>query len=221
MKKLFMLLGAMMLVCSLGSAASLLEFCTPNGSFNWISVAAGTTQSVNSTSQTASISCPGLSGGTALPGGDSLVSVEVYYLADWSLTTVSGTTILDTFENPSGGGWGATQTTGGTANVPPYECVSTGNGNSSTGVCVDTGGLTEQQEYSSITGLSGTTFSAFSVAVTATLVQGGINSSTYDAIVEFDYSTPTPEPASLLMVGGGAGLLGLAQLVGRYLKKRS
>jgi hypothetical protein len=48
-----------------------------------------------------------------------------------------------------------------------------------------------------------------------------VSGASFGDIVEFDYSTPAPEPASLMMVGGGVGLLGLAQFVGKYLKKKS
>jgi len=45
--------------------------------------------------------------------------------------------------------------------------------------------------------------------------------SSFNAIVEFDYSVPALQKASLMMVDGGVGLLGLAQAIGRFLKKRS
>ncbi len=203
MKKAFVLLGAMMLVSSFASAASIINFCSVTTNFNWNSVADGTTQSNT-------VTCNGIG---SLPAGDTLTSVEVYYQADYSGGTGTGTNqqvTLDTFENPSGSWTTPNQ-------LPPYECITTGVGNSNPGPCTNSGGAIPQQEFS--TEVTPST-SGFTVAVTATLVAGAIQSSTFQTIVEFDYTQPAPEPASLLMVGGGAGLLGLAQVVGKFMKKK-
>jgi hypothetical protein len=205
MKKILMLLGVMILVSGLASANAIFVQCAPAGSFNWYS---GSTPAANGSVQTGSISCtlP-----ASLPGGDTLTSVEVYYLDDYGEGSSNGTTI-QTNEN-AGAGWGTpNQTT-------PYLCVTTGNFNPGTGPCISTGSNGQSSVWSTETTPS---FSSFTMSVTSTLYAGGnvgLNSQ-YDAIVELDYTTPAPEPASFMMVGGGVGLLGLAQVFGKFLKKK-
>jgi hypothetical protein len=208
MKKLFLLLGAMTLVSSLASATSIQSVFYTCPSFpGSITLGATTTGSATAT-------CPSL--GFILPGTDALTSVEVYYTSDYQFGETGANTVLTTFTPQpfSGVTWGAPDT------GASFTCTSNGGFSSNTDACTYNFIVGPQQEYATETG-AGPSTSGFTVNITATETGGEVGFQSYGVIVEYDYSTPAPEPASLLMVGGGAGLLGLARFFGKYLKKRS
>jgi hypothetical protein len=117
--------------------------------------------------------------------------------------TFSGTTLLTTTVTGSAQGATGTETGNGTcvAGVDGsvgWDCESTGTFNSST-----------------------TTLAAFSVTATSSWLSGGLNANGIDQVnLYYSYTlspiVTTPEPASLLMIGGG--LIGLASLIRRKKK---
>jgi len=205
MKKFFMLLGAMLLISGFANAASIYSYCAPDlGSL-----------SPNGPGQilSGSITC---TVPASLPAGDTLTSIEVYYVGDWDGGHDSGDTVDSVYT------FTGTATFNSTNVANPYTCVIPGTGGSASQGCLGQGiasNLNLGDLYSSE--ISPSLSNTITLSVTATEVGSTyVNNIDYGAIVEFDYSYPAPEPASLMMVGGGIGLLGLSQLVGKYLKKK-
>jgi len=214
MKKVLFLLVALTLVSGIASASSIYVYCVPSpGTFAW--GAAGLP------AQNGSTSCAG----ETLPAGYTITSVEVYYLADFQFgqTTNGSNNTINTIEQANGAG--AWASAGGSGGPPgpgqsdPYTCVTSGQFSSNTGPCTGFAPLGLSAAFSYATaGLGTNTFAAFTVSITASEVGGtNVANSSYANIVEYDYTPPVPEPASLMMVG--SGLLGLGVLASKLRKK--
>jgi hypothetical protein len=203
MKKLLTLVAVLTLGAGLASANSVLELCSGYGTgADTFSSGVGTITGT----------CPGLT--ATLPPGSTLTGMEVYYNADYqfggSANTVSVTL---TASNPTGGGtWGLPN------GSDPFICTITGNGSSVGNTCTPLGGAVPQNNFSTLSASSAqllaASISGFNTSASSTVIAGTVGGSSEGFIVEYDYSLPTPEPSSLIMIG--SGLLG----IGFMLKRR-
>ena len=187
MKSMFLLVGLSTMACGIANANSVFIACTPLGGTITLGGGVGT-------SGTSADSCPGFT-----PPSGVLTSVELWYTADWQFGLTSGLNTVVTTATPSGS-W--SPSTG--------VCTTTGTGgNSSTGSCTFSGTIGPQNvESTETTPLT----SGFLVSITAMITTGNVSTSSYGEIVEYDYGasspTPTPEPASFILLVGGLLLMG-------------
>lgn len=162
-----------------------------------------------------------LGGGTigGAVGDDTITGVEIWFVADYQGGFGTSNSVDVGWGAPSAGNFG-------TPAVNP--CVVTGASNSSTNSCgyystdILAPGTTDVA--STLTGAALQTFAglSFTTAVSSTVNFGSVQSSLGDTIVEYDYTvnqeTGTPEPTSMVLLGGGllaVGLIGRKKFASR------
>jgi len=211
MKKMFLLGSMLALVGGIASASSINSYCLPNTGNNFAYTAPGQSSSVDANSPTV-LTCGAL--GT-LPALSTVNSIEIFYIADYSGGLASGGNTINTTFVVSDANFGAH---GGTSVVEPYTCVTMGFGTSGAGPCtyqtLQSPGTAYSEDVTDQTALS---LTGFTVSITAQEVGTSyVQDSTFEAIVEYDYTLPAPEPSSLIMIG--SGLLGIGFMVRRRKK---
>jgi hypothetical protein len=166
---------------------------------------------------------PGISGNSVcaaftVPIGDTLTEVDVTVSGDWQLGSVGGNTLNYTF-SITGGTPAFTPATvtesaqgnaGGTSNYIFTGCPEVGTSNRA--LCADLISLNSPATYASVVVTGIGSWAAGSVGLSPTGAEG------FGVIATFTYgpTVTTPEPASLLMIGGG--LIGLAVIARRKRK---
>lgn len=150
----------------------------------------------------------GLSIGSSV-GQDTITSIGVYLLADYSLGGTPSQSIWVEFAPSTSGGltWSA-------ANVT---CTVTGGSSSSSNTCgVYSGNLNAPgttEILSTLTGAALQTLggTGFTVAELGGVNSGSVSVSSANVIVQYDYTVnaAVPEPATFVLMGAGLGLVGL------------
>lgn len=180
---------------------TLSAFCGPTGSFF-----SGFGGPINETCGSF-----GSQGGGTIGSGlgqDTITSVSIFLVSTYETGLGPSNTVDITYGTPSAGSFSA-------PSVDP--CVISGGSLASANTCgifsgnINAPGTTS--ENSGLTGAALQTFAAtsFTVAVRSAVNAGSVSASDGDVIVEYNYtvnsSGPTPEPATLGLVG--SALLGL------------
>jgi hypothetical protein len=200
MKKLLFLIVGLMLVTGIASANAVFVFCTvPGATFL---AGTGAAQLEN---------CPGW--GMGATTGWVLNDAKLYYLTDVDLVT-SGAPVINMAGSPQTGTW-----------VPnPQPCTISGQQAQNNTCGFYSGTMTAPGTSSSIdttsADLAGLFASGFQISWTSNNSGGGVvNNSAGVGIVEYDYSAinSTPEPMTMMLVGGG--LLGVGLLASKRRKK--
>jgi hypothetical protein len=186
---------ALFLMAGAANASTLYQFCSP----------ASITTIVNGTPGTGlSVTC----GPSNLPSIDFITGVDLWITQDYSYGSSGSNTLVTTF-TPTAGFVGS-----------PESCSTTGASSSAGSACSFTG-LPSGVEYASTsTGAAlqtlGTT-GIFTVGISAAVTAGTINAASAGVMVEYDYNSPVPEPATFGLIG--SALLGLGVL-GRKFARR-
>jgi hypothetical protein len=199
MKKFLLLMAVLTLVSGVASANAIFGTCTP---FE-LTFAAGTGGPTTETCAAVSI-----------PSGWSFTTAEEYTIADYTGGGGSTTNTVQTMYTNSA--VGATAFGGSPAN-----CNVTGGANSSPSGCNSNYTFTPGG-MGTLPFLSGnpTTASAgFTVSISSSVTGGTVTASSAGVVIEFDYTqnSTTPEPMSMMLVGGG--LLGLGLVASKLRKK--
>jgi PEP-CTERM motif len=101
-------------------------------------------------------------------------------------------------------------------------CVVSGAGSSTSNTCGSysgnetSPGTTTQAATPNAVGLAALNSTGWTVAVSSVVTNGSVNQSTGGVIAEVDYTTGTPEPGSMMLLGGGllaAGLIGRKKFI--------
>ena len=198
MKKFLLLMAVLTLVSGVASANAIFETCTP---FE-LTFAAGTGGPTTETCAAVSI-----------PSGWSFTTAEEYSIADYTGGGGSTTnTVQTTFTNSA---VGLAAFSGSPAN-----CSVTGGANSAPSGCNSNysfGGSMGTLPF--LTGAASTAAAGFTVSISSALSAGSVTDSTAGVVIEFDYTqnSTTPEPMTMMLVGGG--LLGLGLAVSKRRKK--
>ena len=204
-KKLLGLFVVALFCVGMANASTFAEACPPGGI-----VQGPGTPTINGDSVCAAFT---------VPMGDTLTSVQVNISGDWSLGVVGGNTLDYTFT-----------ITGGTPAFTPMtltEAVSGSSGfsnsftfagcpevgTSDTATCTDNLSLVGLATYASVVVTGSGSWAAGSAGLTPT---GAEDFGVVSIIFTYGPTVTTPEPASLLMIGGG--LIGLAVFARRKRK---
>jgi hypothetical protein len=204
-KKLVGLLVVALFCVGMANASTFSEACPPGG----IVQGPGT---------------PGISGNSVcaaftVPMGDTLTSVEIFISGDWSLGVTGGNTLNYTYT-----------ITGGTPAFTPSTLTESVQGNqgfssafifagcpevggSDTAACTQNLSLNGLATYASVVVTGVGSWAAGSAGLSPT---GAEDFGVVSVIFTYGPTVTTPEPASLLMIGGG--LIGLAVFARRKRK---
>ena len=199
MKKFLLLMAVLTLVSGVASANSIFETCTPF-EFTFTAGSGG--------AQTATCAA------ASIPGGWTFTTAEEFFIADYAGGGGGTTnTVQTSYTN-----FGAGLTAFGAITNP--ECTITGGANSAPSGCNSNysfGGSMGTLPF--LTGAASTAAAGFTVSISSSLTAGTVTASSAGVVIEFDYTqnSTTPEPMSMMLVGGG--LLGLGLVASKLRKK--
>jgi hypothetical protein len=207
MKKFLLLMAVLTLVSGVASANSIFETCA----FPQLTFTGG-----GGAAQTITCTLP-----IGIPSGWTFTSAEEYFTADYTGGAGSGTNTVTTSFTNFGTGLAAF----GAISNP--ECTTTGGASSNnTSNCngnytLTPGGLSALQDLAA-GGAAAATLAggaSFTVSVSDAVTSGAVTDGSAGVILEFDYTqnSTTPEPMTMMLVGGG--LLGLGLAVSKRRKK--